>query len=71
MITFYSPDGKWSIKIRNDYGMPTKWFETEWTDLKKAPPEHNYSTKEIIGAMKNIAPEIRIGLASKAWNKTK
>ena len=31
----------------------------------------NWTIKEIIEAMKQIAPEIRVGLASKAWNKTK
>ena len=30
-----------------------------------------WTIKEIIEAMKNIAPEIRVGLASKAWNKKK
>ena len=63
MICFNSPDGKWRLKIRNSDGMPLKWFEPKWEDLKKFPPpsKYNYSTKEIIEAMKNIAPE--------AWNK--
>ena len=63
MISFNSPDGKWRLKIRNSDGMSEKWFESKWEDLKKIlpPPKHSYSTKEIIEAMKNIAPE--------AWNK--
>jgi len=31
----------------------------------------NWTIQEIIEAMKQIAPEIRVGLASKAWNKKK
>ena len=30
-----------------------------------------WTIQEIIEAMKQIAPEIRVGLASKAWNKKK
>jgi len=37
MICFNSPDGKWRLKIRNSDGMPLKWFEPKWEDLKKFP----------------------------------
>jgi len=56
MICFYSPDGKWRLQIRNNDGMPEKWFQPRWEDLKKFPPapSHKYTTKEIIDAMSSF-----------------
>ena len=50
-MIFKSPDGKWQLNIRNSEGMPYKWFEPKWTEIR---PEPKYTTKEIIEAMVEI-----------------
>ena len=42
-----SPDGKWKIMIEED--------KVRWIDMSK--PKYQYTTQEIIEAMKTICPE--------------